>query len=127
MEYIKQQIEARQRAWEEAKGLLDAAAAEKRDLTAEETAKYEKISADLDARAKVIESLKEDAEREVRAAESMRGLEAQAKPVEVAKSEKSDADALRVISTRRNSLIRIREARCSKGIYWFTSSNFFLQ
>jgi HK97 family phage major capsid protein len=98
MEYIKQQIEARQRAWEEAKGLLDAAAAEKRDLTAEETAKYEKISADLDARAKVIESLKEDAEREVRAAESMRGLEAQAKPVEVAKSDKSDADALRSLA-----------------------------
>jgi HK97 family phage major capsid protein len=98
MEYIKQQIEARQRAWEEAKGLLDAAAAEKRDLTAEETAKYEKISADLDARAKVIESLKEDAEREVRAAESMRGLEAQAKPVEVAKSDKSDADALRALA-----------------------------
>jgi HK97 family phage major capsid protein len=98
MEYIKQQIEARQRAWEEAKGLLDAAAAEKRDLTAEETAKYEKISADLDARAKVIESLKEDSEREVRAAESMRGLEAQAKPVEVAKSEKSDADALRALA-----------------------------
>jgi HK97 family phage major capsid protein len=98
MEYIKQQIEARQRAWEEAKGLLDAAAAEKRDLTAEETAKYEKISADLDARAKVIESLKEDSEREVRAAESMRGLEAQAKPVEVAKSDKSDADALRALA-----------------------------
>jgi HK97 family phage major capsid protein len=98
MEYIKQQIEARQRAWEEAKGLLDAAAAEKRDLTAEETAKYEKISADLDARAKVIESLKEDSEREVRAAESMRGLEAQAKPVEVAKAEKSDADALRALA-----------------------------
>jgi HK97 family phage major capsid protein len=98
MEYIKQQIEARQRAWEEAKGLLDAAAAEKRDLTAEETAKYEKISADLDARAKVIESLKEDSEREVRAAESMRGLEAQVKPLEVAKTDKSDAEALRALA-----------------------------
>jgi len=98
MEYIKQQIEARQRAWEEAKTLLDAAAAEKRDLTAEETAKYEKISADLDARAKVIESLKEDAEREVRAAEAMRGLEVQAKPVEVAKTDRSDADALRALA-----------------------------
>jgi HK97 family phage major capsid protein len=72
-EYIKQQHEARQRAWEEAKSLLDAAAAEKRDLTAEENEKYERISADLDRRAQVIETLKTDAEREARAAEAMRG------------------------------------------------------
>ena len=57
VEYIKQQHEARQKAWHEAKALLDAAAAEKRDLTAEENAKYETISADLDSRAKVIETL----------------------------------------------------------------------
>jgi HK97 family phage major capsid protein len=98
MEYIKQQHEARQRAWEEAKALLDAAAAEKRDLSAEENAKYEKISADLDARAKVIETLKADAVREERAMEAMRGLEAQARPVEVAKSDESDAAALRALA-----------------------------
>ena len=74
-EYIKQQHEARQRAWEEAKSLLDAAAAENRDLTAEENVKYENISADLDRRAQVIETLKSDAEREARAAEAMRGHE----------------------------------------------------
>ena len=74
-EYIKQQHEARQRAWEEAKSLLDAAAAEKRDLTADENVKYENISADLDRRAQVIETLKSDAEREARAAEAMRGHE----------------------------------------------------
>jgi HK97 family phage major capsid protein len=74
-DYIKQQYEARQRAWEEAKTLLDAAAAEKRDLTGEENAKYESISADLDRRAQVIETLKTDAEREARATEAMRGHE----------------------------------------------------
>ena len=98
MEYIKQQHEARQRAWEEAKTLLDAAAAEKRDLTAEENAKYEKISADLDARAKVIETLKADAVREERAAEAMKGLENQARPVAEARSEKNDADAIRALA-----------------------------
>lgn len=98
MEYIKQQHEARQRAWEEAKSLLDAAAAEKRDLNAEENAKYEKISADLDARAKVIETLKADAVREERAVEAMRGLESQARPVEVSKADQSDAEAIRSLA-----------------------------
>ena len=36
MQYLKQQIEARQQAWHAAKTLLDAAAAENRDLTGEE-------------------------------------------------------------------------------------------
>ena len=82
-EYIKQQHEARQQAWAEAKALLDAAAAEKRDLSAEENEKYNRISQDLDSRAKVIETLKSDAEREERAAQAMTGLENQARPLSV--------------------------------------------
>lgn len=35
-DYIRQQVEARAKAWEEAKALLDSAAAEKRDLSGEE-------------------------------------------------------------------------------------------
>jgi len=80
-EYIKQQHEARQKAWHEAKALLDNAAAEKRDLTAEENVQYDKINADLDARAQVIETLKADADREVRATEAMKGFENQARPM----------------------------------------------
>jgi HK97 family phage major capsid protein len=98
VEYIKQQHEARQKAWHEAKALLDSAAAEKRDLTAEENAKYENISADLDSRAKVIETLKADAEREIRAAESMQGFENQARPVAEVRNEKNDADAIRALA-----------------------------
>ena len=97
-EYIKQQHEARQNAWAEAKALLDGAAAEKRDLTAEENAKYERISADLDARAKVIETLKADADREMRAAEAMRGLENQARPVAEAAAQNDDAEAIRALA-----------------------------
>ena len=37
LEYIKQQHEARNRAWEEAKTLLDSAAAEKRELQLKKT------------------------------------------------------------------------------------------
>lgn len=67
--YIKRQQEERAAAWAEAKSMLDGAAAEGRDLTAEEQQKYDRINADLDRRSQVIESLREDAEREARAAE----------------------------------------------------------
>ena len=98
VEYIKQQHEARQKAWHEAKALLDGAAAEKRDLSAEENAKYETISADLDTRAKVIETLKADADREMRAAEAMRGLENQARPVVEASAQNDDVEAIRALA-----------------------------
>jgi len=98
VEYIKQQHEARQKSWHEAKELLDNAASEKRDLTAEENEKYDRISADLDSRAKVIETLKADADREVRAVEAMRGMENQARPVEELAKEKNDADAIRALA-----------------------------
>ena len=78
-DYLNQQVEARAKAWEEAKALLDVAAAEKRDLTAEENQKYGRIMEDLDARAATIESIKAVADREERAADAMRGLEKQAR------------------------------------------------
>jgi HK97 family phage major capsid protein len=98
VEYIKQQHEARQKSWHEAKELLDIAASEKRDLTAEENEKYNRISADLDSRAKVIETLKADADREVRAVEAMRGMENQARPVAEVTKEANDADAIRALA-----------------------------
>ena len=79
-DYIRQQAEARAKAWEEAKALLDSAAAEKRDLSAEENQTYDRIMADLDQRSAVIETMNAQAEREERAAEAMKGFEAQVKP-----------------------------------------------
>jgi HK97 family phage major capsid protein len=79
-DYLNQQVEARAKAWEEAKSMLDAAASEKRDLTAEENQKYDRIMQDIDARAATIDSIKAVADREERAAEAMRGHEAQARP-----------------------------------------------
>ena len=79
-DYIRQQAEARAKAWEEAKALLDSAAAEKRDLSAEENQTYDRIMADLDQRSLVIETMNAQAERENRAAEAMKGFEAQVKP-----------------------------------------------
>lgn len=57
MEYLKRQIEARQSAWHAAKSLLDAAAAEKRDLTAEEEQSYSRMMADIDERSTKIADL----------------------------------------------------------------------
>jgi HK97 family phage major capsid protein len=78
-DYIRQQVEARAKAWEEAKALLDSAAAEKRDLSAEENVVYGRIMEDLDQRAATIDTIKASVERETRAAEAMEGFEAQAK------------------------------------------------
>ena len=97
-DYIKQQHEARNRAWEEAKALLDSAAKDKRDLTAEENEKYDRINADLENRAKVIETIKADQEREFRALEAMKGVEAQARPEEIANASQNDAEAIRSLA-----------------------------
>jgi len=79
-DYIRQQAEARAKAWEEAKALLDSAAAEKRELTGEENQTYDRIMADLDQRSQVIDTIKAQTEREERAAEAMKGFETQVKP-----------------------------------------------
>ena len=97
-DYIRQQAEARAKAWEEAKALLDSAAAEKRDLSAEENQTYDRIMADLDSRSQVIETMNAQAERENRAAEAMKGFEAQVKPAVVSVPEINEADLIRSLA-----------------------------
>jgi len=90
--FIKAQAEARAKAWEEAKALLDTAAAEKRDLTAEENEKFDRINADLDARAAAIETIRKAEEREAKAA-------AAASDFVVTETQKSDMDYVRALAT----------------------------
>jgi HK97 family phage major capsid protein len=97
-DYIRQQAEARAKAWEEAKALLDSAAAEKRDLSAEENQTYDRIMADLDSRSLVIETMNAQAERENRAAEAMKGFEAQVKPAVVSVPEVNEAELIRSLA-----------------------------
>lgn len=92
-DYILIQQEARKKAYEEAKALLDTAAAEKRDLSGEEKQTYERIMADIDERAKLIESIKATAEREQRAAEAASTF------IPTAESVSADSDILRAIAT----------------------------
>ena len=92
-QYIDQQVEARQRAWEAAKALLDKAASEKRDLTAEEEQSYQRMNAELNDRAARIEALKADAERNAKIEAATRDIVSQVRPVEKASS--TDADVIR--------------------------------
>jgi len=91
-DYIKRQQELRMNAWEQAKELLDHAASENRDLTAEEQQTYDRINTELDERSAVVERLSKDAEREARAAE-LRAPEAV--QTRTAPERPSDADMLR--------------------------------
>jgi len=92
-EYIQRQVEQRQRAWEAAKALLDTAAAEKRDLTAEEEASYQKMNAELNDRAERISALKADIERETKIEAATRDIASQVRATPVPVS--SDEDVLR--------------------------------
>ena len=96
-DYIKTQIEERARAWEEAKALLDGAAAEKRELTAEESEKFTRINDDLDRRAQVVKDFMaaEAREAEIRAAVAGRP---EARPTEDRKVDTTDADQIRALA-----------------------------
>lgn len=98
MSYIDRQVELRNRAWEEAKALLDVASAENRDLTAEEEQKYARINDDLNKRSEVIASLKADEEREARLAEATRGIADQVRPVHGAAHTENDAEIIRSLA-----------------------------
>lgn len=74
MSYIDRQIELRNRAWEDAKSLLDTAANEKRELSAEEAEKYARINDDLNARSATIKQLQDDEAREARFVEATRDI-----------------------------------------------------
>jgi HK97 family phage major capsid protein len=77
-QFIKAQAEARAKAWESAKALLDRATEEKRDLTAEEQVQFDRINAELDERAATIEAVRKAEEREAKAAEAAQGFEVRA-------------------------------------------------
>jgi HK97 family phage major capsid protein len=90
--FIKAQAEARAKAWESAKALLDQATEEKRDLTAEEQVQFDRINSELDERAAAIDNVRKIEEREAKAAELARGFEI------TTGASASDTDLLRAIA-----------------------------
>jgi HK97 family phage major capsid protein len=107
--YLDRLVEARARAWEEGKALLDTAAAESRDLTAEETETYERISSDMDERTTMIEKLRKDEDREVRAAE----FRIPQTPMQTAV--KSDAEVLRELIAGERRVAKFEQRAMSKA------------
>lgn len=94
--YLQRQQEARAEAWHAAKALLDHAANEGRDLSAEEESSYKRMMADIDQRSQVIEDLKIGEAREADIAASMiTAPEVRSQRIEVART---DADIVRALA-----------------------------
>ena len=91
-EYLKKLVEDRQSAYHAAKAKMDEAAAEGRSLSAEEREFVDRTFAELDEKRATIDTLLEAEKREREIAESMRGLEDVARPVE-ARTAAADTDA----------------------------------
>lgn len=99
-DHVARLTDQRNRAWEQAKTLLDGADAESRDLTAEEAEQFDRINADIDAldarRAAIVDTMRRDqAIGESRAA---LGLPADLGTREVAQPAETDADIIRAIA-----------------------------
>ena len=95
-EYLKKLVEDRQAAYHAAKAKMDEAAAESRSLSAEEREFVDRTFAELDEKRATIDTLIEAEKREREIAESMRGLEDVARPVEARTvAAETDADILR--------------------------------
>ncbi len=116
--YIKRQHELRAQAWEQAKGLLDNAAAENRDLSATEQETYDRINAELDERTAVMERYQKDAEREERAAEMRVATKTERR------DPTSDAEVIRSLATgqsytfeRRNMTTSADAGTVPEGFY----------
>jgi DNA replication initiation complex subunit (GINS family) len=110
-QFIEQQMAQRATAWEAAKKILDVATAEKRDLTAEETQTYEKISKELEDRQATIEKLRADEARELRLDAATREMADQVRPVaDAPRSVRTDAEVIRSMAKGETSFVLIREA-----------------
>ncbi len=97
-QYLNKLVEDRQSAYHAAKAKMDEAAAESRDLSAEEREFVDRTFAELDEKRALIDTLIAAEKREAEIAESMRGLENVARPVESRQAApSSDADILREI------------------------------
>jgi HK97 family phage major capsid protein len=118
-EHVQNMSEQRARAWEQAKDLLDSAAVENRDLSAEEAEQFDRINGDidaLDARIKTIISAEQRA-RDIEASREALGVPANLGGMPEHAEEQNDSDVVR-------SLINgeIRNARFEKRAITKSSS-----
>jgi HK97 family phage major capsid protein len=110
-EFIKNLSEQRARAWEQAKGLLDHAATEARDLSAEESEQFDRINAELDSADARIKSIidAEQRNRDIEESRARLGVPADLGATATATVENSDEDTIRSLVNGE-----IRSARFEK-------------
>lgn len=96
-DYLKRLTEARASAWEQGKALLDAAAAENRDLSAEEQVTYDRINSDIDGMAARAQALLDAEQRNKDATEAFEKLLGPASTSE-ARKERNASDEFRAFA-----------------------------
>jgi HK97 family phage major capsid protein len=118
-EFIKNLSEQRARAWEQAKGLLDHAATEARDLSAEESEQFDRINAELDTADARIKSIidAEQRNRDIEESRARLGVPADLGATATASVENSDEDTVRSLMNGE-----IRSARFEKRAITSSSS-----
>jgi HK97 family phage major capsid protein len=118
-EFIKNLSEQRARAWEQAKGLLDHAATEARDLSAEESEQFDRINAELDTADARIKSVidAEQRNRDIEESRARLGVPADLGATATASVENSDEDTVRSLMNGE-----IRSARFEKRAITSSSS-----
>lgn len=118
-EFIKNLSEQRARAWEQAKGLLDHAATEARDLSAEESEQFDRINAELDSTDARIKSVidAEQRNRDIEESRTRLGLPSDLGATVTATVENTDEDTIRGLMNGE-----IRNARFEKRTISSSSS-----
>lgn len=99
-DYIQKQRDERNKAYEAAKAILDAAGAEGRSLDAEEQQSVDRAFADMDARAKTIAEMERAAQHETEQRNAVAGHEAEVRTDAPAMERNipSDADTIRSLA-----------------------------
>lgn len=118
-EFIKNLSEQRARAWEQAKGLLDHAATEARDLSAEESEQFDRINAELDTADARIKSVidAEQRNRDIEESRTRLGLPSDLGATESAIVESTDEETVRSLMSGE-----LRSARFEKRAITSSSS-----
>ncbi len=111
-ELIKQLQEQRANIWEQAKALLDAAAEDKRDLTAEEDASWQRMNGDLDSVDARVKSIIEREQRNADIEEAFAAVGAKRNPQRDAGGESSAMAEVRAfLKGERRELVLDRDVK----------------
>lgn len=116
-DYIKRQNEERARAYEAAKEIMDRAASEARELSAEEEQSVQAAFADMDRRGNIIKEMMDQERRDAEIAEAVRGFENIARPSddEDEKAAVSDVDIIRSLARGEMRSATFEQRDVTKG------------